>query len=487
MEGTPEGQAFTSRQTVLVKSLSLAEFPGEVMKQGAAEGLKSGCSVPLIAHGRPLGALAVGNSREDALTEDDVELLTQIARQVAIAVENSMGYREIEKLKNKLAEEKLYLEDEIRTECNFDEIIGVSPALKKILEQVETVASTDSNVFIRGETKIGKELIARAIHNLSRRREHTLVKINCAAIPTGLLESELFGHEKGAFTGAIERRIGRFELAHRGTLFLDEVGDIPLELQPKLLRVLQEQEFERLGSTRTQRVDVPLVAATNCELEEMVADRRFRGDLYYRLNVFPITLPPLRERQEDIPLLVRFFAQKFARRMKKPIEMISAEGSAALVRYHWPGNVLELENLIERAVILDPVGAQLEPGEILVVPSTDPGWTPLFLTAGGLVMEMGGANSHGAVVAREYGIPAVVGVRDATRRIITGQRITVDGVAGTITLVPQRCLTFASGGDNLNSPGERNAAPHPGQGRHRQNDPLPLARCPPWGCEEIQR
>jgi formate hydrogenlyase transcriptional activator len=305
-----------------------------------------------LAHGRAIGVLSVGSLKEDALSPEDIDLLVQVAQQIALAADNAMAYREIEKLKNKLTEEKLYLEDEIRTEGNFEEIIGESPALRQILSQIERVAPTDSTILIRGETGTGKELIARAIHNLSSRRSRTLVKVNCAAIPMGLLESELFGHEKGAFTGAIAQRIGRFELAHQGTLFLDEVGDIPLELQPKLLRVLQEQQFERLGSTRTQQVDVRLVAATNCDLEKMVADKQYRSDLYYRLNVFPVTIPPLRERPEDIPLLVRFFAQRFARRMKKPIESIPAKTSEALTRYHWPGNVRELENVIERAVIL---------------------------------------------------------------------------------------------------------------------------------------
>ena len=252
----------------------------------------------------------------------------------------------------RLRDEKLYLQDEIRTKYNFEEIIGESPALKTILEQLQTVAPTDSTILILGETGTGKELIARAIHNLSARQARTLVKVNCAAIPTGLLESELFGHEKGAFTGAIAQRAGRFELAHRGTLFLDEVGDIPLELQPKLLRVLQEHEFERLGSARTIRVDVRLVAATNVDLTQKVADNQFRADLYYRLNVFPLTIPPLRERREDIPLLVRYFAQKYARRMKRPIETIPAKAMTALTEYHWPGNVRELENFVERSVIL---------------------------------------------------------------------------------------------------------------------------------------
>jgi len=322
------------------------------VQQLIAEGVKAFCSVPLLSHDRVLGALNVGRCREDMFNPDEVELLTEVAKQIAIAVENAQAYREITELKDLLAKENLYLQDEIRTEHNFEEIVGESPALKQILEQLKTVAGTDSTILVLGETGTGKELIARAIHNLSSRRERTLVKVNCAAIPTGLLESELFGHEKGAFTGAIAQRIGRFELAHRGTLFLDEVGDIPLELQPKLLRVLQEQEFERLGSGRTTRVDVRLVAATNVDLTRKVVDKQFRSDLYYRLNVFPLVVPPLRERREDIPLLVRYFAQKYARRTKKPIETIPVKGMAALTEYHWPGNVRELENFIERAVIL---------------------------------------------------------------------------------------------------------------------------------------
>jgi formate hydrogenlyase transcriptional activator len=281
-------------------------------------------------------------------------LLQHVANQIAIGVENALAYRQVVDRANQLREEKLYLQDEIRTDYNFEEIIGESTGLKRVLEQVQIAAPTDSTILIQGETGTGKELIARAIHNLSARRDHTLVKVNCAAIPMGLLESELFGHEKGAFTGAIAQRIGRFELAHRGTIFLDEVGDIPLELQPKLLRVLQEQEFERLGSARTIRVDVRLVAATNADLAQKVAQNHFRRDLYYRLNVFPLTVPPLRERREDIPLLVRYFAQKYARRMKKPIDTIPAKAMRALTEYHWPGNVRELENFIERAVILSP-------------------------------------------------------------------------------------------------------------------------------------
>lgn len=359
LEGTAPGRAVTTRNTVLVRDLNLVEFPDDAMRKAGLEGFRSGCSVPLISHDRVLGTLDVASKRENAFDDDDAELLTQIGKQLSIAVENAIGYGEIESLKNRLNQEKLYLEEEIQTTCNFEQIVGSSATLKRILKQVETVAPTDSAVLIRGETGTGKELIARAIHNLSTRGQRTLVKINCAAIPTGLLESELFGHEKGAFTGAISQRIGRFELANRGTLFLDEVGDIPLELQPKLLRVLQEQEFERLGSTRTQKADVRLIAATNCDLQQMVGEKKYRSDLYYRLNVFPITIPPLRERREDVPELTRFFTQMYSRRLKKQITSIATEAMNSLTSYDWPGNVRELEHFIERAVILTQ-GSELE-------------------------------------------------------------------------------------------------------------------------------
>jgi formate hydrogenlyase transcriptional activator len=296
--------------------------------------------------------LALARKKENSFGEDDAEFLTEVAGQVAIAIENALAYREICELKDKLAQEKLYLEEEIRSELNFEQIIGSSPALKHVLDLVETVASSDSTVLLLGDTGTGKELIARAIHDHSQRKDRTFVKLNCAAIPTGLLESELFGHEKGAFTGAISQRIGRLELAHQGTLFLDEVGDIPIEIQPKLLRALQEREFERLGSTHTRKVNVRLVAATNRDLEKMIAAREFRSDLYYRLNVFPIRIPPLRERKEDIPVLVRHFVHKFAREMQKHIETIPAAAMKALTNGEWPGNVRELENFVERAVIL---------------------------------------------------------------------------------------------------------------------------------------
>ena len=318
------------------------------------EGIKAICFLPLISRERVRGILQLNRRTPTPFTDADLELLGPIASQVAIAVENALEHHKAMEATKRLSEERLYLRDEIRTEHDFEEIIGGSVGLRSVLKQVETVAPTDSTVLIIGETGTGKELIARAIHNLSGRRDHILVKLNCAAIPTGLLESELFGHEKGAFTGAIAQKAGRFELAHRGTLFLDEVGDIPLELQPKLLRVLQEREFERLGSTRTQRVDVRLIAATHHDLAQTVADKQFRSDLYYRLNIFPINLPPLRERREDIPVLVRHFVAKYAREMDKNIDEIQSEAMEAMSRYSWPGNVRELQNLIERAVILSP-------------------------------------------------------------------------------------------------------------------------------------
>src|SRR5882724_2909085 len=316
------------------------------------EGLKTGCFVPLVSRNRLLGLLGLGRREENAFSQGDIGFLTQVATQIAIGVENALDYEQITVARDRLAEQAFYLENEIRLEHNFEEIIGNSRPLKAVLESVRIVAPADSTVLIQGETGTGKEVIARAIHNLSSRKGHAFVKVNCAAIPLGLLESELFGHEKGSFTGAIAQRIGRFELAHKGTLFLDEVGDIPLELQPKLLRVLQEQEFERLGSTRTQRVDVRVLAATNASLTQMVAEKKFRSDLYYRLNVFPVTVPPLRERREDIPLLVRHFAKKYAQRMGKQIESIPKESMDALSRYAWPGNIRELQNLMEHAALL---------------------------------------------------------------------------------------------------------------------------------------
>ncbi len=340
------------RQPLLWNRADAEHYPSEIVSRLIAAGLQSAVCIPLLRGDKALGALNVASMREAAFAPQDVELLTQIGNELAIAVENALAFRQIEELKDKLAQEKLYLEDEIRTGYDFEEIVGDSQSLQRVLRAVETVAPTDSTVLIQGETGTGKELIARAIHNLSGRRQRTFVKVNCAAIPTGLIESELFGHERGAFTGAISQKIGRFELADKGTLFLDEIGDIPPELQPKLLSVLQEREFDRLGSTRTVKVDIRLVTATNRDLSQMIAGREFREDLFYRLNVFPIPLPPLRERREDIQLLVRYFTQKYARRMNRRIETIPSEAMEALTNWNWPGNVRELENLIERAVIL---------------------------------------------------------------------------------------------------------------------------------------
>jgi formate hydrogenlyase transcriptional activator len=364
VEDAPLGLVLQTQQPLILSSLAdLARWP-RYLERVQPLGANSACILPLTTARQRLGTLVFASTEQAAYDDADLDFLQRLAKQVAVAFENALAFDRIEELKEKLEKEKVYLEEEIRTDNNFEEIVGESVALRRVLKGVETVAPTESTVLIHGETGTGKELIARALHQLSPSRQRTFVKLNCAAIPSGLLESELFGHEKGAFTGAIAQKVGRFELAHQGTLFLDEVGDIPLELQPKLLRVLQEQEFERLGSTKTIRVRVRLVAATNRDLPRMVRDGQFRSDLFYRLNVFPIFLPPLRERPEDIPRLVRHFTQKFARRMGRQIETIPADAMAALVRYAWPGNVRELENIIERAVILSP-------GTTLQIPDGD--------------------------------------------------------------------------------------------------------------------
>ncbi len=436
VEGTPSGEVISTRKPLIVSGSNLDRYEPSVRGLFTAEGLRSGCIVPLITANRTLGTLSLSSLRASAFTQEDVDLLMRVANQVAIAIENALAFREIAELKNKLAEEKLYLEEEIRTEYTFEEIVGESPALKRVLSQVETVAATDSSVLILGETGTGKEVIARAIHNLSLRRERTFVKINCAAIPAGLLESELFGHEKGAFTGAIAQNTGRFELAHRGTLFLDEVGDIPLEIQPKLLRVLQEKEFERLGSTRTLHVDVRVVAASNRDLTQMVEDRLFRSDLYYRLNVFPITVPPLRERIEDIPLLVRYFAQKHARRMDRRIETIPAEEMAALTRYHWPGNVRELENLIERAVILSRGPALHVPLPEVRVSGEASASSPVTLEAAEREHILRALNDTNWVIAGPGGAAARLGMKRTTLQ----SRMAKLGVSrpGRLTASPPR-------------------------------------------------
>jgi formate hydrogenlyase transcriptional activator len=336
----------------------------------ARQGVRAACFVPLTTPRRKLGAMGFASYAAVKPAPGDVEFATQVGRLVALAVEGALTRQELHRANARLSAEKLYLEEEIRIDRRTDDVIGDGQALREVLQQVEVVAPTDSAVLVTGETGTGKELIARAVHRHSNRRDRTFVKLNCAAIPTGLLESELFGHEKGAFTGAVERRLGRFELADGGTLFLDEVGDIPPELQPKLLRVLQEQEFERLGSGKTIKVDVRLVAATHRNLAKLVSEGKFRSDLYYRLHVFPIHVPPLRERAEDIPGLVRHFVHLFARRFGKKIDSIPTATMAALERYSWPGNVRELEHLIERAVILTPGGELRVPVSDLHPPTT---------------------------------------------------------------------------------------------------------------------
>jgi formate hydrogenlyase transcriptional activator len=361
LNDSPAGWVYTNRKPLLLKGQAKEEWRFDIPKH-RHESMKSACWIPLLGRERVLGTLNLFSSRPEHFTEDDLDLLVQIANQVSVALDNALTFGRLSDLKEKLAQEKFYLEDELKTEFNFEEIVGQSKPIRRVLKQIETVAQTDSTVLILGETGTGKELLARAIHNLSHRQAHAFVRVNCASIPSGLLESELFGHEKGAFTGALAQRMGRLEVAHQGTLFLDEVGDIPLELQPKLLRVLQEKEFERLGSNRTISTDVRIVAATNRDLRKMVGAGKFRSDLYYRLDVFPIIVPALRERSEDIPLLVQYFLSKFAQRMKRNIDTIPPEGMRALCEYSWPGNIRELEHVIERAVILSR-------GSVLHVPT----------------------------------------------------------------------------------------------------------------------
>jgi formate hydrogenlyase transcriptional activator len=358
------GAVFLKGETRVCNREDLAAIGSPVLTRMLELGIQSFCAIPLMTRKGKLGTLNLGSMADHAFAPQDVSFLKQVAAQIAVALDNARAYREIAELTDKLKKEKLYLQDEIRSVLNFEEIVGESAPLKHVLAQVNTVAPLDATVLILGETGTGKELIARAIHRMSSRKDGSFIKLNCAAIPTGLLESELFGHEKGAFTGAVSAKIGRLELADKGTLFLDEVGDIPLELQPKLLRVLQDQEFERLGGVRTIRVNIRMIAATNRDLAKSVAAREFRSDLYYRLHVFPVHMPPLRERGKDIELLVRYFVRRFSRRMNKQIETIPSETMNALARWEWPGNVRELENFIERSVILSE-------GTILNVPLSE--------------------------------------------------------------------------------------------------------------------
>jgi formate hydrogenlyase transcriptional activator len=375
-----------------------------------AAGLKYTCFVPLATARETLGFLMLHRRVPAPFTPDEMYWSSQAAAQVAIALENALAFREIAALKDRLARENIYLEEEIRGAQHFGEIVGESRAMKRILSQVSTVAPTDSSVLLLGETGTGKELIARAVHSAGERRARSLVTVNCATSPAGLLESEWFGHERGAFTGALAQKVGRFELAHQGTLFLDEIGDVPLELQAKLLRALQEREIERLGSTRAIRVDFRLIAATNRDLEDMVAKREFRSDLYYRLNVFPIRIPPLRERREDIPLLVRYFAQRFAKRLRRPIESVSRETMEMLCRWSWPGNVRELQNVIERAVILSA-------GSTLTVPrsefesSSSPASTPVTLEDAERDHILRALDQTGWVIGGTHGAAARLGLK----------------------------------------------------------------------------
>jgi formate hydrogenlyase transcriptional activator len=364
-----EGSAFEiilkTGQPLYVPDISRETwFRPDLLEIYRQHNIRCGYWTPLSTTRGIHGAMAFSSGTPDAYTAEDREFMQHISRQVAIADENALAFEEINELRRHIEDEKVYLEEEIRSEYRFDEIVGSGPALRGVLQQIQTAAPTDSSILIQGETGTGKELVARAIHRLSSRANATFVKLNCAAIPAGLIESELLGHEKGAFTGAVGQRIGRFELAHRGTLFLDEIGELPLEMQPKLLRVLQDGQFERLGGTRTLQSDFRLVAATNRDLRTMVAEQRFRADLFYRVNVFPITLPALRERREDIPTLVRYFVQEFSNRMRKNIDAIPAEVMETLVSYSWPGNIRELRNIIERSVILTS-------GKRLTIPKDD--------------------------------------------------------------------------------------------------------------------
>jgi len=356
-EGLPMGEVISTRQPVLTCGLDFKRFPSPIYRKYAQLFSLPSCGVPLIGREGLLGTIGV--SRKELFTNDEVDLLNQVSRQLSIAVENSQAYQELSEMKDRLAAEKLCLEEEVRSHQNAGGMVGESPAFQGVLENIRIVAPTDATVLVQGETGTGKELIARAIHDLSGRRKQAFVNVNCAAIPAALLESELFGHEKGSFTGALAQKIGRFEMAHKGTLFLDEIGEIPLELQPKLLRALQEQELERVGGNRTIHVDIRFVAATNRNLKQMMQEGKFRSDLYYRLHVFPLTVPPLRERTADIPLLIRYFTQKHARHLNRKIDEIPLAAIEALTRYDWPGNIRELQNIIERSVILS-AGRTLE-------------------------------------------------------------------------------------------------------------------------------
>jgi formate hydrogenlyase transcriptional activator len=418
LDNSPDGITYQRGAVSMFGEADLAAFGPVGAPTLIAEGMKSMCCVPLVTRRSQLGVISVASRSADAFSADDGALLGQLSSQIAIAVENARAYGEIAGIKEQLAEEKDYLLDEVRLAHDFREIIGQSGALNRVLQTIATVAPTDSTVLLLGETGTGKELLARALHNLSRRRDRTFVRLSGAALPASLVESELFGYEKGAFTGAATSKVGRLELANRGTLFLDEVGDLPLDVQPKLLRALQEREFERLGSTRTLRVDVRLIAATNRDLDAMVSNGLFRSDLFYRLNVFPVHVPALRERREDIPALVSHFVAKFARAMNRRITTIPDDVIAALVRWHWPGNIRELENVIERAVILStgtvlnvPPGAIQSPQAKPEAPS---GRSPLRLCDAERDAIIRALRESNGVVAGPHGAAARLGVKRTT-------------------------------------------------------------------------
>jgi formate hydrogenlyase transcriptional activator len=409
----PTGIAFTRGERMQFAQPELQLIGSSFSQDLLTAGVQSISCFPLISRGRKLGALGLASTQNGHYSQGDLVLLTQIAAQVAIAVDNARAHEEIGLLKDRLSKEKLYLEEEIRSQHNFGEVVGNSPALRQVLKQVEIAAPSDATVLILGETGTGKELIARALHRLSARHENNFIKLNCAAIPTGLLESELFGHEKGAFTGAISQKIGRLELADKGTVFLDEIGEISLELQPKLLRALQDHEFERLGGVRTIKVNVRVIAATNRDLATAVTDHQFRRDLYYRLNVFPIRLPALHERPGDIPLLVRYFVQKFARRMGKTIESIPAELVQQLERWHWPGNIRELENFLERSVILTQGKVLYAPlAELRMVPDQNRNFGTLEEIEREYIVRM--LREAGGIIAGVRGAAARLGMKRTT-------------------------------------------------------------------------
>lgn len=413
--GLPTAEALRSGKAVVLSQPDLERFPSPEYQRLVSLGFSASCSIPLITPNGTLGTLEIARMSAEPWAADDIDLLVQVAHQIAIAVENSLSYRELTETKEKLATENLYLQDEIRSDQNLTNMIGESPAFCALMKSVQIVAPTDASVLVLGETGTGKEMIARAIHDMSERKKRTFVKVNCPAIPATLLESELFGHEKGAFTGALGQKIGRFELADHGTLFLDEVGEIPLELQSKLLRAIQEQEFERLGSNRTIRVDIRVVAATNRDLKAMVAEGKFRSDLYYRLHVFPIEAPPLRDRKSDIPLLIRYFTQKYAQRMNRHIKSIPKAAIEALNGYDWPGNIRELQNLIERSVILTQGSLlQVAMPEAQISTEAIPASRPALSSSHAREKILAALKEAGGVVGGKNGAAARLGLRRTT-------------------------------------------------------------------------